>query len=104
MKRVVKRKNTTCSFWAAERRASFFRGRWKKGDEDGSHRAKICGRFLPQHRLSSEQEYHPQREGRFLLPAERGVRSHQGQLENQDAGRARTQTQNGRRFGGRAFG
>src|SRR2546425_9416152 len=97
MKRVVKRKNTTCSFWAAERRASFFRGRWKKGDEGGSYRAKICGRFLPQHRLSSEQEHHPQRKGRIVLQAERGVRNHQRRLENQHGRRAGTKKENGGR-------
>ena len=50
----------------------------KKGDEDGSDRAKVCGRFLPEHRLSSEQEHHPQRKGRIVLQAERGVRNRKG--------------------------
>jgi hypothetical protein len=54
-------------------------GRWPKGDEDGSDRAKVCGRFLPEHRVSSEQEHHPQRKGRIVLQTERGVRNHKGQ-------------------------
>src|SRR3989454_6330474 len=51
----------------------------QKGDEDGSDRAKVCGRFLPEHRVSSEQEHHPQRKGRIVLQAERGVRNHRSE-------------------------
>ena len=53
-----------------------------QGKTGGGHREEVRRRLLPEHRLPAEQERHPLRQGRLLLPPERGVRPRQGRLED----------------------
>ena len=65
----------------------------------GGHRAAVRRRVLPQHRLPAEQERHPRRQGRQLLPPRRRVRDRHRRLEGRHGRRPRPQAEDGRRAG-----
>ena len=65
----------------------------------GGRRAAVRRRLLPEHRLPAEQERHPRRQGRRLLPQRRRVRDRARRLEGRHGRRPRPQAEDGRRAG-----
>jgi choline dehydrogenase-like flavoprotein len=71
----------------------------RKGMKAAVVERKDIGGLVPQHRLPTQQECHPECQGRLALPAKRGIRNHEGQLENRHDSRAGAQAQDGLRPG-----